>query len=354
MAITREAILAALKGVQDPDLHKDLVDLGMIKEPKADGANIELTVELTTPACPLKDQIGNEITAALKSKLNAANVKLNWTSNTSATNVTAKDLIPGVRNVIMVAAGKGGVGKSTVAANLANALAQHGAEVGLLDADIYGPSMPTMFGIHEQPIATEDQRIIPHVKFGVKVMSMGFLLAEGQAVVWRGPMLDSAIRQFLGQVEWGNLDYLVVDMPPGTGDVQLSLTRMVPTAQAVIVTTPQDVALADVKRAIGMFNTVKINVLGVVENMSGFVCSHCGKKSEIFGHGAGKRCADKYGITYFGEIPLTEEVVKSGDNGKPILVSHPQDPASLALKDMAMRVAQQVAITANKGHPVTA
>ncbi len=354
MGFTNEQVFSALKGVQDPDLHKDLVDLGMIKNVKSQGSVIELTVELTTPACPLKDQIGGEVTAALKNRLKATEVKLNWTSNTAATNLTAKDLIPGVRNVIMVAAGKGGVGKSTVAANLANALAQHGAEVGLLDADIYGPSMPTMFGIHEQPIATEDQRIIPHVKFGLKLMSMGFLLAEGQAVVWRGPMLDSAIKQFLGQVEWGNLDYLIVDMPPGTGDVQLSLTRMVPTAQAVIVTTPQDVALADVKRAIGMFNTVKINVLGVVENMSGFICSHCGKPTDIFGKGAGKRCAEKYGIAYFGEIPLTEAVVASGDNGKPILVSNPTDPASIALKEFAMRVAQQVAIHANKSQPVTA
>lgn len=354
MAFSKQEILAALKGVQDPDLHKDLVDLGMIKDVKSEGTGIELTVELTTPACPLKDQIGADIRQTLTRRLGAGEVKLNWSSNTAATNLTAQDLVPGIKNVIMVAAGKGGVGKSTVAANLANALAQHGAEVGLLDADIYGPSVPTMFGIHEQPVATEEQRIIPHVKFGLKLMSMGFLLAEGQAVVWRGPMLDSAIRQFLGQVDWGNLDYLIVDMPPGTGDVQLSLTRMVPTAQAVIVTTPQDVALADVKRAIGMFHTVKVNVLGVVENMSGFICSHCGQRTDIFGKGAGRRCAEKYGIAYFGEIPLTEAVVASGDSGKPILVSHPADPASLALKEFAMRVAQQVAIHANRNQPVTA
>ncbi|MCC6572207.1 MAG: Mrp/NBP35 family ATP-binding protein [Planctomycetes bacterium] len=354
MAFTEQAVKDALKGVQDPDLHKDLVDLGMIKNIKIDGGKIELTVELTTPACPLKDQIGNEVTAAIKKNLNPGEIKLNWSANTSATNLTQSDLIPGIKNIILVGAGKGGVGKSTVAANLANALAQHGAEVGLLDADIYGPSVPTMFGIHEQPVATEDQRIIPHVKYGLKLMSMGFLLQEGQAVVWRGPMLDSALRQFLGQVEWGALDYLVVDLPPGTGDVQLSLSRMVPSAQAVIVTTPQDVALADVKRAIGMFNTVHIHVLGVVENMSYHVCGKCGHKAEIFGKGAGKRCAEKYGISYFGEIPLTEEVVRSGDSGKPILISHPNDPASVALREMASRVAQQIAIHANKAQPATA
>ncbi len=354
MAITEQAVKDALKGVQDPDLHKDLVDLGMIKDIKVDGGKLELTVELTTPACPLKDQIGESVKAALKKNLGVTDIKLNWTANTSATNLTQSDLIPGVRNIVLVGAGKGGVGKSTVAANLANALAQHGAEVGLLDADIYGPSVPTMFGIHEQPVATEDQRIIPHVKYGLKLMSMGFLLQEGQAVVWRGPMLDSALRQFLGQVEWGALDYLVVDLPPGTGDVQLSLSRMLPSAQAVIVTTPQDVALADVKRAIGMFNTVHIHVLGVVENMSYHVCTNCGRRAELFGKGAGKRCAEKYGIAYFGEIPLNEEVVRSGDGGKPLLISHPDDPASVALREMASRVAQQIAIHANKAQPATA
>jgi ATP-binding protein involved in chromosome partitioning len=353
MGWNEHEILAALKGVQDPDLKRDLVDLGMIKDVRSEGETVELTVQLTTPACPLKDQIGGEVKAALVSNLGAGDVKVNFSADTTRM-MTASDLIPGVRNVVFVASGKGGVGKSTVAANLALALAESGAAVGLLDADIYGPSMPTMFGLHTQPTATDDQRIIPHQKFGLKIMSMGFLLEEGQPVIWRGPMLDSALRQFLGQVEWGELDYLVVDMPPGTGDVQLSLARMVPQAVAVVVTTQQDVALADVKRAIGMFGTVNVQLLGVVENMSGFICGHCGESTPIFGKGAGKRAADKYGVTLFGEIPLTEKVVAAGDGGEPILKSDPEDPAAKALREVSHRVAQQIAIHAASAQPATA
>ncbi|MCA8914834.1 MAG: Mrp/NBP35 family ATP-binding protein [Planctomycetes bacterium] len=352
MSWTEDDIKAALKGVQDPDLKQDLVELGMIKAIKSEGANVELTVQLTTPACPLKDQISGEVKAALV-KLGAKDVKVNFSADTSRMQ-TASDLIPGVRNVVFVASGKGGVGKSTVAANLAIALAESGASVGLLDGDIYGPSMPTMFGIHHQPAASEDKRITPHEKFGLKLMSMGFLLEEGQPVIWRGPMLDSALRQFLGQVEWGELDYLVVDMPPGTGDVQLSLSRMVPQGVSVIVTTPQDVALADVQRAIGMFGTVNIQVLGVIENMSGFVCGHCGEKTDIFGHGAGARAAEKYGITFFGGIPLTVKVVEAGDGGTPLLKAEPQDPASTALRAASHKVAQQIAIHAASAQPANA
>lgn len=346
-------IKAALKGVQDPDLKQDLVDLGMIKDVRVEGESVELTVQLTTPACPLKDQIGGAVKAALTANLGAREVKVNFSADTTRMQ-TASDLIPGVRNVVFVASGKGGVGKSTVAANLALALAESGAAVGLLDADIYGPSMPTMFGLHTQPTATDDQRIIPHQKFGLKVMSMGFLLEDGQPVIWRGPMLDSALRQFLGQVEWGELDYLVIDMPPGTGDVQLSLARMVPQAVAVVVTTPQDVALADVKRAIGMFGTVNVQLLGIVENMSGFICGHCGESTPIFGKGAGKRAADKYGVTLFGEVPLTEKVVAAGDSGEPIMKSDPEDPAAKALREVSHRVAQQIAIHAAAAQPATA
>jgi ATP-binding protein involved in chromosome partitioning len=353
MSWTEQDIKDALKGVQDPDLKQDLVELGMIKDVKSSGGSIELTVQLTTPACPLKDQIGGEVKAALAKNLGAKEVKVNFSADTSRMQ-TASDLIPGVRNVLFVASGKGGVGKSTVAANLALALAESGAAVGLMDGDIYGPSMPTMFDLHHQPKATDDKRIIPHQKLGLKIMSMGFLLEEGQPVIWRGPMLDSALRQFLGQVEWGELDYLVVDLPPGTGDVQLSLARMVPQAVAVIVTTPQDVALADVQRAIGMFGTVNVKVLGVVENMSGFVCSHCGERTEIFGHGAGKRAADKYAVTFFGEVPLTEKVVAAGDSGTPIVKADPQDAAARALRDVSHKVAQQIAIHAAAMQPASA
>jgi ATP-binding protein involved in chromosome partitioning len=352
MSHTEADIKAALKGVQDPDLKQDLVDLGMIRDIKVAGDKVELTVQLTTPACPLKDQISGDVKSALKQRLNLTTT-VNFGADTTRVQ-TASELIPGVRNVVFVASGKGGVGKSTVAGNLALALADTGAAVGLLDADIYGPSTPTMFDLHTQPTATDDKRIIPHQKMGLKLMSMGFLLEEGQPVIWRGPMLDSALRQFLGQVDWGDLDYLVVDLPPGTGDVQMSLSRMVPQAMAVIVTTPQDVALADVQRAIGMFSTVQIKVIGVVENMSGFVCGHCGERTDIFGSGAGQRAAKKYQVTMFGEIPLTERVVASGDSGVPIVKSHPDDPAAIALKDVSYKVAQQISIRAASGQPATA
>ncbi|MCC7510834.1 MAG: Mrp/NBP35 family ATP-binding protein [Planctomycetes bacterium] len=345
-------IKAALKGVQDPDLKQDLVDLGMIRDIAVEGDAVTLTVQLTTPACPLKDKIGGDVKAALKERLGVS-ATVNFGADTARVQ-TASDLIPGVRNVVFVASGKGGVGKSTVAANLALALADTGAGVGLLDGDIYGPSVPTMFDLHHQPRATDDKRIIPHEKLGLKLMSMGFLLEDGQPVIWRGPMLDSALRQFLGQVEWGELDYLVVDLPPGTGDVQMSLARMVPQAMALIVTTPQDVALADVQRAIGMFGTVNIQVLGVVENMSAFVCGHCGEKTEIFGSGAGARAAKKYQVTYFGEVPLTEKVVAAGDRGLPVVKSDPDDPAAIALKNVSYRVAQQIAIKATSSQPATA
>jgi ATP-binding protein involved in chromosome partitioning len=354
MSWSEQDILGALKGVQDPDLKRDLVELGMIRDVRVEGTAVALTVQLTTPACPLKDQIGNEVKAALKQHLGAEPVTVTFGADTARTQPTASELIPGVRNVVLVASGKGGVGKSTVAANLALSLCEAGARVGLLDADIYGPSTPTMFDLHDQPRATDDKQIIPHEKFGLKLMSMGFLLQEGQPVIWRGPMLDSALRQFLGQVNWGELDYLICDLPPGTGDVQLSLSRMIPDALALIVTTPQDVALADVQRAIGMFAGVHLKVLGVVENMAGFLCGHCGERTDIFGSGAGKRAAAKYGVTFFGEVPLTAAVVESGDSGVPIVRAKPQDPAAAALKELSYRVAQQVAIQAAQGQEAQA
>ena len=354
MSYSAEEVKAALKGVQDPDLKRDLVELGMIGEVTCEGKSIELTVELTTPACPLKDKIGDDITAALKERLGAEAVSINWTANTQSQGPDASELIPGVKNIVLIASGKGGVGKSTISANVATVLAAHGAAVGLLDADVYGPSIPTMFDIHNQPQATEDQRILPHVKFGLKIMSMGFLLEAGQPVIWRGPMLDSAMQQFLGQVDWGELDYLIIDLPPGTGDVQLSLSRMTPGAEAVVVTTPQDVALADVERAIGMFKTVGLSTLGVVENMSGFICGHCGERTDIFGRGAGKKAAEKYGLTDLGSVPLTEKVVHSGDAGRPITVSDPDDPAAVALSAVAGAIAQRLAIRASEKEPAEA
>ncbi len=339
-------VIKALEGVQDPDLGKDLTELGMIKDIVIKEPKVALRVELTTPACPLKDVIGNSVKEAITTRLETIQeVDIEWSSQVRASFPTGNQLLPGVRNILLVASGKGGVGKSTISANIASALAQSGARVGLLDCDVYGPSLPTAFGIHTRPEGTEDQRILPAVKYGMKLMSMGMLLEEGQPVVWRGPMLDGAMKQFLGQVEWGELDYLVLDLPPGTGDVQLSLSRLVPQACALIVTTPQDIALADVKRAYNMFRQVNIEVLGLVENMSGFVCPSCGHHADIFLSGGGKKAAEEIlKVDFFGEIPLTLDVAQFTDQGIPAVIEDPESSFSSQLKSIAGKVAQKFAI----------
>jgi len=353
--LTDKDVLVALKGVKDPDLNKDLVDLGMIKDVVVAAPKVSLTVELTTPACPLKDVIGKDVESAIISKLEGIEkVDITWTSSVRASQPTGNDLLPGVKNVLLIGSGKGGVGKSTLSSNIALALAQSGAKVGLMDADVYGPSIPTAFGLKTRPEATEEQRIIPISKFGLKLMSMGLLLDEGQPVVWRGPMLDGAMRQFLGQVDWGELDYLVLDLPPGTGDVQLSLSRMVPQALSVIVTTPQDIALSDVRRAINMFRQVNVKVIGLIENMSGFVCSHCGHKTDIFLSGGGRKAAEEFSLDLFGEVPLTENVAKHTDSGIPALIESPDDLFSQEVKKVAGKIAQAVAVASmNQGGSVS-
>ena len=345
-------IIKALDGVQDPDLGKDLTELGMIKDVSVNGGIVSLTVELTTPACPLKDKIASDVRDAIVSKLDAiTEVDINFTSSVKNSFPVGHDLLPGVRNILLIGSGKGGVGKSTIASSVALALAQSGAAVGLLDADIYGPSLPTIFGIKQPPETTQDQQIVPPTKFGIKLMSMGMLLEEGQPVVWRGPMLDAALKQFLGQVVWGELDYLVVDLPPGTGDVQLSLARMVPHATAVIVTTPQDIALADVKRAYNMFQQVNMNVAGVIENMSGFVCSHCGERTDIFLSGGGKQAANMFAVEFFGEVPLSEEVVRHTDSGTPALIEDGESTHSQVIKSITGKIAQWLAVESSKNPP---
>lgn len=350
--ISQDDVLKALKGVQDPDLRKDLVDLGMIKDVKVEGSLCSLTVELTTPACPLKEKMAEDIRAAITSRIKPIHeVSINWSSNVRNSFPTGHDLLPGVRNIVLVGSGKGGVGKSTIAANIACALTQSGAAVGLLDADIYGPSVPTIFALRQPPETTADQRIVPTNKYGLKLMSMGLLLEEGQPVVWRGPMLDAALKQFLGQVQWGQLDYLVIDLPPGTGDVQLSLARLVPQSAAVVVTTPQDVALADVKRALNMFRQLNIKVVGIVENMSGFICGHCGERTDIFLTGGGKRAADQFGVELLGEAPLSEQVVRLTDEGMPVVIEEPESAFSNELRSIAGKVAQWLAVESAKNPP---
>ena len=329
--MTKEKILEALSNVQEPDLGKDLVTLNMVKDIEVSGNDVSFTVVLTTPACPLKDIINNACVNAIKILVNKeAKVKVNFTSNTTTKRTDPGSVLPKVRNIIAVVSGKGGVGKSTVAANLALALSQGGAKVGLMDADIYGPSVPIMFGVRgERPlmmdVGGDKGMIAPLEKFGIKLMSIVLLVDEKNAVVWRGPMASSAIRQFVTDVFWDELDYLVVDMPPGTGDIHLTLVQTVPVTGVVIVSTPQDVALADAKKAIAMFGQAQVNVpiIGLVENMSYFTPAELpGNKYYIFGKEGGKRLAEEYDLPFLGQIPLVQSIREGGDKGLPIMVSN--------------------------------
>jgi len=328
--MTTEKILEALSNVQEPDLGKDLVTLNMIKDIAISGNNVSFTVVLTTPACPLKDMIGNACVNAIKLLVNKdAVVNVNFTSNTTTKRTDPGSILPKVKNVIAVVSGKGGVGKSTVAANLALALSQGGAKVGLMDADIYGPSVPIMLGVRgERPmmmdVGGDKGMIVPIERFGIKLISIGLLVDEKSAVVWRGPMASSAIRQFVTDVFWGELDYLIVDMPPGTGDIHLTLVQTVPVTGVVIVTTPQDVALADAKKGIAMFGQAQVNVpiIGLVENMSYFTPAELpDNKYYIFGKEGGKRLAEEYDLPFLGQIPLVQSIREGGDQGVPIMMS---------------------------------
>ena len=326
--MTKEDILKALSNVQEPDLGQDLVTLNMVKDVVVDGNHVSFTVVLTTPACPLKDMIMNACINAVKLLVNKeAIVKVNFTSNTSSNRKDGKTILGGVKNIIAVVSGKGGVGKSTVSSNLALALAQGGAKVGLMDADIYGPSQHIMFGVRgERPLMREVDgkgMIVPIEKFGIKMMSIGLLIDEKQAVVWRGPMVSSAIRQFVTEVDWGELDYLVIDMPPGTGDIHLTIVQTVPVTGVIVVTTPQTVALADAKKGIAMFGQaqLKVPVIGLVENMSYFTPAELpDNKYYIFGKDGGKNLAEEFDIPFLGQIPIVESIREGGDIGVPAMV----------------------------------
>jgi ATP-binding protein involved in chromosome partitioning len=342
MPIDAKAALDALKKVMDPDLHRDLVTLGMVKDLRVEDGAVSLKIELTTPACPLKDTIRKDVDGALRAA-GATRVEIAWGAQVrSAPGVSDAALTPGVKNIVLVGAGKGGVGKSTVALNLAVSLGRLGAKVGILDADIYGPSLPIMTGMMQRPNSRDGKRLDPLEAFGVKVMSIGFLIDADQALVWRGPMVTGALIQLLRDVNWGELDYLVLDLPPGTGDIPLTLAQNVRAAGVVLVSTPQDVALADVIRAKLMFDKVSIPVLGIVENMSSFVCPHCRQTTNIFDHGGGRAAAEKMGIRFLGEIPLDLAVREGGDKGVPIVAGMPASPQALAFVEMAMQVAGAV------------
>ncbi|HMU09902.1 MAG TPA: Mrp/NBP35 family ATP-binding protein [Ferruginibacter sp.] len=350
--MTNEDILKALSNVQEPDLGKDLVTLNMVKDIVIDGNNVSFTVVLTTPACPLKDMIMNACINAVKLLVNKeAVVKVNFTSNTSSNRKDGKTILSGVKNIIAVVSGKGGVGKSTVSSNLALALAQGGAKVGLMDADIYGPSQHIMFGVRgERPMMKDDGDkglIVPIEKFGIKMMSIGLLIDEKQAVVWRGPMVSTAIRQFVSDVDWGELDYLVIDMPPGTGDIHLTIVQTVPVTGVIVVTTPQTVALADAKKGIAMFGQaqLKVPVIGLVENMSYFTPAELpDNKYYIFGKDGGKNLAEEFDIPFLGQIPIVQSIREGGDIGVPAMVSDDvltqkafMDFAANAVRGIAMR-----------------
>ncbi len=342
MPLDAEAALAALRKVMDPEVPRDIVALGMVKDLQVNGDAVSLKVELTTPACPLKDRIGRDVEAALKAA-GFARVDLAWGSQVrSAPGAERSELTPGVKNIVLVGAGKGGVGKSTVAVNMAVALARMGARTGVLDADIYGPSVPLLTGVSARPNSRDGRRLEPLEAHGLRVMSIGFLIDPDQPLIWRGPMVTGALVQLLRDVSWGELDYLVLDLPPGTGDVPLSLAQNVRAAGVVLVSTPQDVALADVIRAKLMFDKVSIPILGLVENMSSFVCPHCRGETAIFDHGGARAAADKMGIRFLGEVPLDLRVREAGDQGVPVVASDPEGPQARAFFEVARNVAGAV------------
>ena len=345
--LTKEAVLGALSKVQEPELHQDLVSLGMIRDLVIENEIVNFTIMLTTPACPLKSQIEKEARVAVESLADGIKVKIKLDSTVPNDGRMRGLVNTSIRNAIAVASGKGGVGKSTVAVNVAVALAKQGAKVGLMDADIYGPNIPTMMGVFEMP-APKDEKLNPALAYGVKFMSMGFMVKPGQPLIWRGPMLNSAIRQFLSDVDWGDLDYIIIDLPPGTGDASLSLAQALPLSGVVIVTLPQQVSLEDASRGLEMFRTLDVPILGVVENMS-YLTLPDGSKMDVFGQGGGEALARKYEVPFLGSIPMDPIVRVGGDTGKPVIMTQPDSDAAVALINIAEQIAARVSVAALSG-----
>jgi ATP-binding protein involved in chromosome partitioning len=343
--LTKENILEALKLVKDPDLHRDIVSLNFVKDLKIEGKTVSFTLELTTPACPARDELKTACVVAVRENIeDVGEVLVEMASNVRThQNQQREAIIPGVKNTIAVASGKGGVGKSSVAVSLAVSLAMDGAEVGLIDCDVYGPSIPLMMGIDRRP-EMKGGKLVPLENYGVRLMSIGFLVDPMQAVIWRGPMASGAVKQFMSDVNWGTLDYLIFDLPPGTGDIQLTLVQTIPLTGAVIVTTPQDISLADARKGLKMFERVNVPVLGIIENMSYFICSNCGHREEIFDYGGGKRTAEELGVPYLGEIPIDTKIRVGGDLGKPIVVAEPASPNAQIIRRIARNLAAQVSV----------
>src|SRR5437867_3166556 len=342
-SVTEEQVLLVLKQVQDPDLRKDIVSLGFIRNLKIEGGNVAFDLNLTTPACPVKDQMQAEAIALIKGLPGVGNVEVKMTSEVRQNSGMDRTALKGVKNIVAVGSGKGGVGKSTIAVNIAAALAAEGAAVGLLDGDIYGPTTPIMLGVEHQPKSVGN-RITPQEAAGLRFMSMGLLVKADQPLIWRGPMAHRALQQCLFDVEWGDLDYLLVDLPPGTGDVHLTLAQQVPLTGAVIVSTPQDVGLRISMKTLRMFEQTRVPILGIVENMSYYICPHCSSQDYIFGHGGGRRAAEQLGIPFLGEVPLDLVIRTQSDIGQPIVVAQPDAPSAQTLRKITERVAAQVSI----------
>jgi ATP-binding protein involved in chromosome partitioning len=350
-SLTEGAVLDALRAIQDPDLHKDIVALGFVKNVRIQGGAVSVTIELTTPACPVKDLMRDQAHAILTA-LGASPVTVEMTAQVREVRADAgRAPVEGVKNIIAVGAGKGGVGKTTVAVNLAVALAARGSRVALLDADMYGPNVPIMLGLQTR-LETDGKKIVPAERYGIQAISIGFLTQDDAPVIWRGPMLHGAVTQFFRDVKWTNVDYLIVDMPPGTGDIALSLSQSVPVAGAVVVTTPQSVSLADTKRAVMMYRKLNIPVIGLIENMSHFVCPSCEHESDIFGKGGGEALATELSVPFLGRVPLYEPVRAGGDSGVPIVLAEPKSAAAMALVAAAERAAQQVSIASFAKGPI--
>jgi ATP-binding protein involved in chromosome partitioning len=348
--VTKDMVLDVLKNVQEPELHRDLVSLNMIQDLEIKGDQVKFTILLTTPACPLKSKIESDARAAVLSISGVKKVDIKLDANVPSDGRTRGLMQLPIRNAVAIASGKGGVGKSTVAVNVAVALACSGARVGLLDADIYGPNVPTMMGVEKLPPATKD-KLVPAEAYGVKMMSIGFLVKPHQPLIWRGPMLHSAIRQFLSDVVWGELDYLIIDLPPGTGDAALSLAQSLPLSGGVIVTLPQQVSLEDARRGLEMFRQLNVPILGVVENM-GFLELPDGTRLDIFGTGGGEQLSKEAGVPFFGTIPMDAKVRLGGDSGRPVVMDNPQSPAAQALSKIAGLIAARVSISAIENNNV--
>lgn len=342
---SKDEVLKALSACIEPELGRDIVSLDMVRDLRVEGSTVEFEYVLTTPACPLKDRMESEARAAVMRLPGVEDVRIRMVADVRKDLRLERALPGGIKNLVAVGSGKGGVGKSSVAANLAVSLARDGAKVGLMDADVYGPNQPQMFGISEfRPTAGPDNKIDPPEAHGVKVFSMGFLLEPDAPAIWRGPMLHGAITQFLRDVRWGELDYLVVDLPPGTGDVQLSLCQSAPITGAVVVTTPQTIALSDVRKAVGMFRKLNVPILGVVENMSEFLCPHCKAGTRIFGEGGAESLSRKFRIPFLGAVPLDAEICRSGEEGAPMVLARPESESARALRLVSRQVAAQVSL----------